>query len=319
MDEQESTKGRNDAGPHIALDFTYLLQSFRYSLMKFLADAATSKGYPCDSDPYGRPWYILEDSTRRLIVPPQGDRDGWQEETWAAVQVDDVEKGSVELAWQAENAPHQGLAYLPTPHGLTSGRWDDVERFENLDKSGTLQRWVPLFIADVQKVLNRQKDNDRLDEHFRSLVKAVEGWRVPRLCDVSFAPNDAPKDAKEVRDAILEKLEAIEQEQTSAGMQNMERLVSTTEPIKWKGSVQVLAWLIQELHNKGWIEVPTHSTDIPTRSVKKGAINASKCAKNIAPHFKDVKQVSLEQELKPQGSTVSIDDIREFKIPERTA
>lgn len=286
--------------PHIALDFTYLLQSFRYSLTKFLADAATSKGYPYDSDPYGRPWSRILHGTYRLIVSRQDDRDGWQDETWNAVLADDPEEHVAEEG--------EALAYLHNPPNLTSGRWDDEERLQDLDKGATLDQWVPLFIADVQKVVNRQKDNDALGEHFRSLLKAVEGWKVPRLCDGSFAINDAPKDAKEVRDAILEKLWAMEPEQTTAGMQNWDR-------IEWKGTVQQLAWILRELARNGWITAPSHTSN--TTKWKAGDINASGFAKAIAPHFKDVNAKTLEQELKAEGNTVPAQDVEGWAIPQR--
>lgn len=89
----------------------------------------------------------------------------------------------------------------------------------------------------------------------------------------------------------------------------------TSVPIQWKGSVQVLAWLLGELANMDWIDAPRHSST--TTRYKAGDINASRFAKAMAPHFQGVNLTTLDRELKPGGASVPAQDVEEFRIPKR--
>lgn len=86
-------------------------------------------------------------------------------------------------------------------------------------------------------------------------------------------------------------------------------------PIQWKGSVQQLAWVLRELAEKGWIGYPAQKGH--TTKWKAGDINASAFAKAMAPHFKEVKEKTLAQELKPGGGTVPAADVEGWEIPKR--
>lgn len=84
--------------------------------------------------------------------------------------------------------------------------------------------------------------------------------------------------------------------------------------IEWKGSVQVLAWLLRELAEKGWIEAPRHRST--TTRYSAGDIIAKRYAEVMAPHF-GVNLTTLERELKPEGASVPAQDVEEFRIPVR--
>lgn len=86
-------------------------------------------------------------------------------------------------------------------------------------------------------------------------------------------------------------------------------------PIQWTGSVQVLAWLLRELAEQGWIDAPKHTSTNSRYTA--GGINASRYASAMAPHFQGVNETTLGRELKPEGSTVPAQDVEEFKIPKR--
>lgn len=120
----------------------------------------------------------------------------------------------------------------------------------------------------------------------------------------------------ELRAEVVERLKRIAANVatngTTAAQGNAEQPAA---PIQWKGSVQQLAWVLRELAEGGWIGYPAQKGD--TTKWKAGDINASAFAKAMAPHFKEVKEKTLAQELKPGGGTVPAADVEGWEIPKR--
>ena len=120
----------------------------------------------------------------------------------------------------------------------------------------------------------------------------------------------------ELRAEVVERLKRIAANVatngTTAAQGNAEQPAA---PIQWKGSVQQLAWVLRELAEGGWIGYPAQKGN--TTKWKAGDINASAFAKAMAPHFKEVKEKTLAQELKPGGGTVPAADVEGWEIPKR--
>lgn len=188
--------------------------------------------------------------------------------------------------------------------------------------------WVRLFTAEVRKLLGTEPGDGHvagfesllrnLKEHgvgtkngkeFISLLRGdaagAQVWAAferctSALCDAlgKIADDDVPETSTTMEDA------------TPGTPATLDRGVR----IAWKGSVQVLGWLLTELAEKDWIDAPRHKST--SKKFKAGTINASQFTKMTAPCF-NVNPVTLGQELKPEGATVPAQDVEEFKIPQR--
>ncbi len=177
------------------------------------------------------------------------------------------------------------------------------------DGGGThfkLERWVPLYLERVGVIADRWKgkgEQAEVETRLRLLAKEVNTKAT------SMLDGDGTAEAKTKAEV------AIRQVVDGIGELLGDAVSITVASIKWKGSVQQLAWMLRELAEKGWIGAPTHKGH--TKKWKAGDINASAFAKAIAPHFDGMNLGTLEQELKVEGNTLPGQDLEGWAIPER--
>lgn len=185
-------------------------------------------------------------------------------------------------------------------------------------------RWAEVFTEEVRYLLgNEPKDETlaafaRLHANLKGYpIGSKEGARVMEQMKAEGMGAEVLAAFDRIREhlnALLDKVaeERIPEHVAPEGSSPTEQ--RPMERIEWKGSVQVLAWLLRELAEKGWIEAPRHRST--TTRYRAGDIIASRYAEAMAPHF-GVNLTTLERELKPEGGTVPAQDVEGFTIPNR--
>lgn len=181
------------------------------------------------------------------------------------------------------------------------------------------QRWVELFVAEIKELLGNDSDPEHI-AGFNVLRERLGTFEIGKM-DGTPVLERLKREAKGrvVLDAFercrarlllgLDEIASVLPTSTVVVASN-----SVAVPIPWKGSVQVLAWLLRELAEKDWINAPRHSST--TTKYKAGDINASAFTKAMAPHF-PVNATALGQELKAEGGTVPAQDVENFRVPQR--
>lgn len=176
------------------------------------------------------------------------------------------------------------------------------------DLQQVLDRWTQLYLERVDAIAYRWKQKvevEEVDMHLTTLWEHVRSWEpYTSLFDTASATiRTMVEDAqRKLKEGIAAKIEAPGGTVSPRG-------------IEWTGSVQILAWLLRELAEKGWINAPRHRST--SRKFVRGSINASAFTKALAPHFSTINAVTLGQELKGEGGTVPAQDVEGFKIPQR--
>lgn len=181
------------------------------------------------------------------------------------------------------------------------------------------ERWVDLFIMEVRALLGENPDTDHIAafNELHSNLKAFEvgskdGAPVRERLRGEGNGTEVLAAFERCRSRLLQGLDEIAGALPAYTVSVVTNGVSVQIP--WKGSVQVLAWLLRELAEKDWIDAPRHSST--TTKYKAGDINASAFTKAMAPHF-PVNATALGQELKAEGGTVPAQDVEDFRIPQR--
>ncbi len=210
----------------------------------------------------------------------------------------------------------EGSALFKQPYTHTP---KEVEERITQEVSMALRdRIAPLLPSIHTYVSNRPNDPATVNRlawmaaQIEAIPGALEGralWRSREQPEGFLRPRKfEPMAWKELHDGLLEILNtASDSTGSTSAPQPLPR-------IEWKGSVQVLAWLLRELAEKGWIEAPRHRST--TTRYRAGDIIAKKYAEAMAPHF-GVNLTTLERELKPEGGTVPAQDVEGFTIPNR--
>lgn len=210
-----------------------------------------------------------------------------------------------------ESSAWVGQPYLHTPEEVE-------ERITQVVSTSLRERLSPLLPAIHAYVSNRPNDPATLNRlawmaaQIEAIPGALEGralWRSREQPEGFLRRREfEPMAWKELHDGLLEILNTAND---STGSTSASR---PQQHIEWKGSVQVLAWLLRELAEKGWIDAPRHRST--TTRYRAGDIVAKKYAEAMAPHF-GVNLATIERELKPGGGTVPAQDVEGFSIPNR--
>ncbi|MBZ0206939.1 MAG: hypothetical protein K8H89_11485 [Flavobacteriales bacterium] len=230
-----------------------------------------------------------------------------------------------EADWHNERERERASPAWP-PFFINAGDIEFRTDAENMVKSSAEavgMQWVKLYCAEVRELLGNDPDVEQVTA-FDGLRNRVRTFEIGTLEGAPLmerlkgeAKGHAAMDAfGRIRDHLNSELDQIAALHSPMGMTDHNATDGTpAPPIIWKGSVQVLAWLLRELAEKGWIAAPEHTSTNSRYTA--GNINASKYAKAMAPHFANVNETTLGRELKPEGSTVPAQDVEEFKIPKR--
>lgn len=190
---------------------------------------------------------------------------------------------------------------------------------ERIPRDQLFSGWLEEYAAEVEVAAGRFTDDPELPHAFAGLVDELRKFRPATYQAKGLrAELEGMADGAgflgamdRERERLVRRLERIAEEHmaTTANTQQ------GAEPIQWKGTIQQLAWVLRELAEKGWIGYPAQKGD--TTKWKAGDINASAFAKAMAPHFGDVNERTLAQELKKEGGTVPALDVEGWAIPKR--
>ncbi len=185
--------------------------------------------------------------------------------------------------------------------------------------------WLEEYAAEVAVGVERFADDPGLSHAIAGLVEELRTFK-PASFEAKQLRQELEGRAEGVaflgamdrqRERLVRRLGAIAEEHlahpSTAAQGTTEQNLA---PTQWKGSVQQLAWVLRELAERGWIGYPAQKGT--TKKWKAGDINASAFAKAMAPHFKEVNEKTLAQELKPEGSTVPAADVEGWAIPNRS-
>lgn len=235
--------------------------------------------------------------------------------TWDAINAGEIRRIVPE---PVEGATWQRGAYLHTPKEVE-------ERITNTVNTALRERLLPLLPAIRAYVSRRPNDPATVNrlawmaEQIEEIPGEIEGrvlWTSREQPEGFYMPRKfEPMAWKELHDGLLAIVD--ETAATNAAPAHTEDTSAPVTPvarIEWKGTVQVLAWLLRELAEKGWIEAPRHRST--TTRYRAGDIIARRYAEAMAPHFV-VNVTTLERELKPEGASVPAQDVEEFRIPHR--
>jgi|APTNR8051073442_1049403.scaffolds.fasta_scaffold01015_8 hypothetical protein len=200
--------------------------------------------------------------------------------------------------------------------------WKDMR--ERIPRDQLFDGWLKEYTAEVEFAADPFANDPELPDTFRWLVEELRKFRP-----ATYEANGLRQELEGMADgaAFLSAMDR-ERERLVRKLEDIAPLTSTdgttatqgttkqpVAPIQWKGSVQQLAWLLRELAEKGWVGYPAQKGN--TTKWKAGDINASAFARTMAPHFRDVNQTTLVQQLKPEGGTVPAADVEGWQIPKR--
>jgi len=181
-------------------------------------------------------------------------------------------------------------------------------------------RWFDEFAAEVEVCVERFKAHNELPDELARLIDNLRAFEIgqgeaaPFIADL-LNTGAGKRIMDMMNDGKTRLLRRLEQVRDDAVPTSMNNGTSTTKGIVWNGTLQQLAWVLRELAEGGWIGYPAQKGN--TTKWKAGDINASAFAKAMAPHFKEVKEKTLAQELKPGGGTVPAADVEGWEIPKR--
>lgn len=186
-----------------------------------------------------------------------------------------------------------------------------------------LNNWIEEVITEVREGLVPFADDAMFRPEFTRMIEQVRGFqpgngqgqafmerlvRDQRGIEILATFNTGKARLLERLEMLRDELAPVEQPTAATTMHD------TMERMTWNGEVQVLAWLMRELFDKGWLPLPTHGRT--TEKWKKGDLNAQAAARLLGAHF-EVNEATLAQELKKEGSAIRLDKVRGFSIPKR--